>query len=442
MTAAHAAKEVAQRLADAGYIAYLAGGCVRDRLLGREPKDYDIATNATPEQVLQQFPKGNEIGAHFGVILVRMGSHWIEVATFRTDGSYQDGRRPEHVVFATPEADAQRRDFTVNGLFENPFTKEIIDEVGGRKDLEAGIIRAIGDPYQRFREDHLRLMRGIRFACNLGFTVEATTLQSIAECAPLLASISPERIREELCRMLLHPSRARAFAMMAETQLFAAFWPEVMDLIGCEQPPEWHPEGDVFTHTRIMLEMLPADASLELTLAVLLHDIGKPPTRTIDAAANGRIRFNTHDAIGAQMAEDMMRRLRFSNEIIDAVVPMVARHMQFMNVQQMRTAKLKRFMSSPRFADEMELHRVDCASSNGFTDNWTYLLNKQQEFAHEPLIPQPLITGRDLIAAGMKPGPQFAEILETIQTEQLEGRLLHRDQALAYFEKNWPIRPQ
>jgi poly(A) polymerase len=215
-----------------------------------------------------------------------------------------------------------------------------------------------------------------------------------------------------------------------------------MDLIGCEQPPEWHPEGDVFTHTRIMLEMLPADASLELALAVLLHDIGKPPTRTIDAAANGRIRFNTHDAIGAQMAEDMMRRLRFSNEIIDAVVPMVARHMQFMNVQQMRTAKLKRFMSSPRFADEMELHRVDCASSNGFTDNWTYLLNKQQEFAHEPLIPQPLITGRDLIAAGMKPGPKFAEILETIQTEQLEGRLLHRDQALAYFQKNWPITPQ
>jgi poly(A) polymerase len=442
MTAEQAAKEVAQRLTDAGFIAYLAGGCVRDRLLGREPKDFDIATSATPDQVLKLFPKGNQIGAHFGVILVRHFSEQIEIATFRSDGNYQDGRRPDHVIFATPEADAQRRDFTINGLFENPQTGEIIDEVGGKSDLLAGIIRAIGDPAQRFREDSLRLMRGVRFACSMGFAIEPSTHESLRACAPLLARIAPERIREELCRMLLHPSRARAFALLAETELFSFFWPEVMALIGCDQPPEWHPEGDVFTHTRIMLDMLPADASLELCLAVLLHDIGKPPTRTIDAAANGRIRFNGHDAVGATMAEDMLRRLRFSNDVIEAVVPMVARHMQFMNVQKMRTAKLKRFMSAPRFSEELELHRVDCASSNGFTDNWTYLLQKSEEFAHEPLIPKPLLTGRDLIAAGMQPSPLFAEILDAIQTEQLEGRLHDREQALAFFQQHWPLPPK
>jgi poly(A) polymerase len=437
MNAEEAAKEVAQRLTNAGFIAYLAGGCVRDRLLGLEPKDYDVATSATPEQVLDLFPKGNEIGAHFGVILVRHGGQMIEVATFRTDGCYQDGRRPDHVIFATPEADAQRRDFSINGLFENPLTGEIIDGVGGRDDLAAGIIRAIGDPGQRFREDSLRLMRGVRFACSLGFSIDPATHALLCECAPLLERIAPERIREELCRMLVHPSRSRAFVLLAQTKLFASFWPEVMALIGCDQPPEWHPEGDVFEHTRIMLEMLPDHASLELCLAVLLHDIGKPPTRTIDASANNRIRFNGHDAVGAEMAEDMLRRLRFSNEIIDAVVPMVARHMQFMNVQQMRTAKLKRFMSSDRFSEELELHRVDCASSNGFTDNWHFLQQKREEFSHAPLIPAPLVNGRDLIAAGLKPGRLFAEILETIQTEQLEGRLQNREQALAFFQKNW-----
>jgi tRNA nucleotidyltransferase/poly(A) polymerase len=433
----NAAVEIARRLRDAGYQALFAGGCVRDRLLDREPKDYDIATNATPAQVLQLFPKGNEVGAHFGVILVKHQGHMVEIATFRTDGGYSDGRRPDHVIFATAQEDAQRRDFTINGLFEDPFTGEIIDYVGGLTDLQTGTLRAIGEASVRFQEDSLRLMRAIRFTGSLSFSIEENTWQAILRCAPLLARISPERIREELSRMLVHPSRAKAFELLTVSGLFIHFWPEVMALVGCEQPPEWHPEGDVFVHTRIMLEMLEPDAPLELALAVLLHDIAKPPTRTIDADAGGRIRFNGHDALGAEMAADMLRRLRYSNDIIDAVVPMVARHMQFMNVQQMRTAKLKRFMAEPTFDHELELHRVDCGSSNGFTDNLEYLIAKREEFSREPLIPAPLMTGRDLIQAGLKPGPLFSEILDAIQVEQLEGRLHSREEALAYFQQHW-----
>lgn len=439
MTEWDAALEIARRLRDAGYQALFAGGCVRDRLLGREPKDYDIATNATPAQVLKCFPKGNEVGAHFGVILVKHQGHMVEIATFRTDGSYSDGRRPDHVVFSTAQEDAQRRDFTINGLFEDPVSGEIIDYVGGQADLQSATLRAIGEPALRFEEDSLRLMRAIRFSGSLGFAIEENTWQAIVGCAPLLARISPERIREELSRMLIHPSRAKAFELLTESGLFRHFWPEVMALVGCEQPPEWHPEGDVYVHTRIMLEMLEPDAPLELALAVLLHDIAKPPTRTIDHEAGGRIRFNGHDALGAEMAADMLRRLRYSNDIIDAVVPMVARHMQFMNVQQMRTAKLKRFMASPTFAHELELHRVDCGSSNGFTDNLEYLIAKREEFSREPLIPAPLMTGRDLIQAGLKPGPLFSEILDAIQVEQLEGRLHTREEALAYFREHWPV---
>lgn len=437
MTEGQAAADIARRLHEAGYEALLAGGCVRDRLLGREPKDYDIATSATPAQVLQLFPKGNEVGAHFGVILVRYQGYMVEIATFRTDGSYSDGRRPDSVVFATAREDAQRRDFTINGLFEDPRSGAIIDHVGGQADLCDGVLRAIGDASSRFQEDSLRLMRAVRFSGSLGFAIEENTWQAVVQQAPLLARIAPERIRDELNRMLLHPSRARAFELLADSHLFTYFWPEVMALRGCEQPPEWHPEGDVFVHTRIMLEMLEPDAPLELALAVLLHDIAKPPTRTVDADAGGRIRFNGHDALGADMAADMLRRLRYSNEIIDAVVPMVARHMQFMNLQQMRTAKLKRFMASPTFDHELELHRVDCGSSNGFTDNLDYLLAKREEFSREPLIPPPLVTGRDLIQAGMKPSPLFTEILDAIQVEQLEGRLHTREEALAYFQQHW-----
>ena len=429
MTARDAATDLAARLARAGHIAWFAGGCVRDLLLHREPKDYDIATSATPDQVVALFPHAHQVGAHFGVVVIRHHGHQIEIATFRTDGCYLDGRRPESVEFATPEDDAQRRDFTVNGLFENPATGEIIDHVNGLADLASRTLRAIGTPADRFREDALRLLRAIRFAVHLDFEIEPATWDAIRTHASCLTRISPERIRDEFSRILTSPRRARGLELLVSSGLVRHFLPEVLPLVGCEQPPEWHPEGDVFTHTRIMLDMLPDDALLELCLAVLLHDIAKPPTQTFDREAN-RIRFNGHDALGAEMAADILRRLRYPNQVIEEVSFMVSRHMQFMNVQNMRTAKLKRFMSSPTFDQELELHRVDCASSNGFTDNLEFLLEKREEFAAEPLIPPPLVTGHDLIRLGLQPGPRFREILESIQNDQLEGLLATREEAL------------
>lgn len=429
-----AAEYFARQLKDAGHLAYFAGGCVRDKLLNLTPKDYDIATSATPAEVMRLFPGANEVGAHFGVVIAKHCGEHIEIATFRTDGSYRDGRRPEKVEFSTPENDAQRRDFTVNGLFENPENGEVIDFVGGRADLKAGVLRAIGDPVARFNEDSLRLLRAVRFSTTLGFQIEPHTLNAMRACASQLSRISPERIRDEFSKILTSPMRRRGLEMLVDTRLIDYVVPEVLAMIGCEQPPEWHPEGDVYTHTGIMLGMLAPNASLELCLAVLLHDIAKPPCQTFDESA-GRIRFNGHDAMGAEMADTILRRLRYSNDTIAAVVPMVARHMQFMNVQQMRTAKLKRFMSQPNFDQEMELHRVDCGSSNGFTDNYEYLQKMAEEFAAEPLIPPPLVTGKDIIQLGLTPGPQFKSLLEAIETEQLEGRILDREAALAYLKR-------
>ncbi|KAB2642650.1 MAG: CCA tRNA nucleotidyltransferase [Verrucomicrobia bacterium] len=440
MTACAAALALARRLLASGHEALFAGGCVRDKLLGKKPKDYDIATSARPAEVLRLFPGSNEVGAHFGVVIAKHCGHHVEIATFRNDGSYKDHRRPESVTFASAQEDAQRRDFTVNGLFEHPQTGELIDYVGGLADLRAGILRAIGEPAARFREDALRLLRAVRFSSCLGLTIEAQTRAALADCADLLTRISPERIRDEFSKILSSPRRADGVQLLVDSGLMRHIVPEVLAMIGCEQPPQWHPEGDVFTHTRIMLEMLAPEAPLELCLAVLLHDIAKPPTQTFDEAA-GRIRFNGHDALGATMAEIILRRLRYSNEIVAAVVPMVARHMQFMAVQQMRTAKVKRFMAAPNFPLEMELHRVDCASSNGFSDNYEFLQAKAVEFAAEPLIPPPLVSGRDLIQAGLAPGPDFKDLLETIQTEQLEGRLSDRATALAYLQQLLADRP-
>ncbi len=431
MPARDAALELARWLTAAGHEALFAGGCVRDRLLEREPKDFDIATSARPEEVLKLFPGANEVGAHFGVVIAKCRGHHVEIATFRTDGCYKDGRHPESVTFSTPEDDAQRRDFTVNGLFERPESGEVIDHVGGMADLRAGVLRAIGDPLARFKEDGLRLLRAVRFATVLGFKIEPVTLAAIRRCARMLERISPERVRDEFSKILTSPRRRAGVELLVETGLMEHIVPEFLKTIGCEQPPEWHPEGDVYTHTCIMLEMLEPDAPLELCLAVLLHDIAKPPCQTFD----DRIRFNGHDAMGAEMTDAILRRLRYPNDVIAAVVPMVARHMQFMNVQQMRTAKLKRFMAEPTFPKEMELHRVDCGSSNGFTDNHEFLLAKAAEFAAEPLIPPPLVTGRDLIGLGLTPGPRFKQILEAIQTEQLEGRILDREPALLYLKE-------
>ncbi len=440
-----AAVGVAEKLRGAGYVAYFAGGCVRDSLLGKVAKDFDIATSATPEEVQVIFPDSDAIGAHFGVMLVKAGVRGrerresFEIATFRTDGSYHDGRRPESVAFSSPEEDAQRRDFTVNGLFQDVVTGEVIDYVGGQDDLKAGVLRAIGDPAARFQEDALRLMRAVRFAATLGFEIEGETWLAMCDNAGLLEKVSIERVQAEFSRILVSGGRRRGLELLVDSGLIRYFLPEVLDLLGCEQPPQWHPEGDVYVHTCIMLEMLGSEeVSLSLALSVLLHDIGKPATYTYDEA-DERIRFNGHDGVGAAMSEEILRRMKYPNDTVEDVRVMVANHMNFMHVRQMKVSKLKRFMSRPTFEDEIELHRVDCASSNGFTENYDFVLEKREEFANEPLIPEPLIKGRDLMGLGLSPGPLFKEILMLVQTEQLEGRLKDSESAISWVRGRYGV---
>lgn len=431
------ARTLVERLRAAGHLAYFAGGCVRDLVRGKTPKDIDIATDARPEEVQQLFRRTHAVGAHFGVVVVVEGEWQFEVATFRSDGAYLDGRHPVAVNFSSPEEDARRRDFTINGMFFDPPNNAVIDFVGGREDLAAGIVRAIGRPAQRFAEDRLRLLRAIRFATVLQFEIEPVTWEAIIHAAPGITEISAERIREELMRIFLSPQRVRGWDLLDASGLMKLLLPELEATKGCEQPPQFHPEGDVFRHTRLMLELLPEKVSLPLVLSVLFHDIGKPPTSSVDH--DGRIRFNGHDRVGAEMTEAIMQRLRFSRAEIDATVEAVRQHMVFKDVPNMRVAKLKRFMARPNFADELELHRVDCASSHGMLDNYEFLQRKQTEFANEPIIPPPLVRGDDLIALGMKPGPRFREILDAVETQQLEGELCDRDEALAWVKKKYPL---
>jgi poly(A) polymerase len=426
-----------QALRDAGFTAYFAGGCVRDFLLGKEPKDYDIATDATPDQVVRLFPHAQQVGAHFGVVVVRSKRENFEIATFRTDGSYLDGRRPATVAYSTPSEDAHRRDFTVNGLFYDPISDEVIDFVNGEQDLRAGVLRAIGVPAQRFQEDYLRLLRAVRFAAALEFEIEPATWLSIQENAASIAQISIERVRAEFERMMAHASRVRGFDLLVDSGLMAVFLPEILALKGCEQPPQWHPEGDVFVHTRLMLSLAAPDAPLPLVLSILLHDIGKPATYTVDET--GRIRFSGHDDVGAAMAEEILRRMRFPNDIIEQVVEMVACHMRYLNVQDMRTAKLKRFMARPSFLQEMELHRIDCAGSNGRTENYDFLQRKLTEFSQAPIIPARLIDGRDLKSLGLASGPLMGEILTEVQTQQLEGTISTKEEALAWVREHYLV---
>ena len=429
------ALEVVRRLRAAGHVAYYAGGSVRDLLRGQVPKDIDIATDARPEAVQKIFSRTYAVGAHFGVIVVLEDEFQFEVATFRSDGAYLDGRRPSEVHFATAEEDAARRDFTINGMFFDPEPGKVIDFVGGRADLDARLIRAIGDPAQRFAEDRLRILRAVRFSTVLEFEIEPGTWDAVLAQAPTISEISAERIREELVRIFMSPLRVRGWDLLDASGLMRVILPELEAMKGCAQPPQFHPEGDVFTHTRIMLDLLPETTSLPLVLSVLFHDIGKPPTSSVDE--DGRIRFNGHDRIGAEMTEAIMQRLRFSRAEIDATVEAVRQHMIFKDVPNMRVAKLKRFMARPTFADELELHRVDCASSHGMLDNYEFLLKKNEEFANEPIIPPPMVRGDDLIALGLKPGPKFGEILEAVETRQLEGTLTNREEALEWVKNEF-----
>jgi poly(A) polymerase len=432
-----AARQIVARLRERGHVAYFAGGCVRDLVRGEPAKDFDIVTDAPPEIVQQIFPRTHAVGAHFGVIVVLENEFQFEVATFRSDDVYVDGRRPSAVHFSSPEEDAKRRDFTINGMFFDPIANEVIDFVDGRADLEAKLIRAIGEPTKRFEEDRLRMLRAVRFATVLDYKIDNPTWAALVANAATINDISAERIREELVRIFLSTRRVRGWDLLDASGLMKNILSEVDAMKGCAQPPQFHPEGDVFQHTRIMLELLPEHVSVPLVFSVLLHDIGKPPAATVDE--NGRIRFNAHDRIGAEMTEAIMQRLRFSRAEIDATVEMVRQHMVFKDVPRMRAAKLKRFMARPTFEEELELHRVDCASSHAMMENYEFLRRKREEFANEPIIPPPLVRGDDLLALGLKPGPRFGEILEAVETRQLEGALKDRQEALAWVKQEYSL---
>ena len=423
------ALEIINRLRQNGHEAYLVGGCVRDRLLGRTIKDLDVATSAKPDQVLTLFPSAKAAGASFGVVLVRDGEATVEVATYRTDHDYRDGRRPSAVTFtATAEEDVRRRDFTINGMLQDPIAGQVLDFVGGRSDLDRRLIRAIGDAGSRFTEDKLRMLRAVRFAARLTFRIEEKTMQAIQAHAHEITQIAPERIREELNRILTEGGPRRGFELLDESGLLEHILPEVAAMQGVEQPPQFHPEGDVWTHTLMMLEGL-VEPTVTLAWGTLLHDVGKPDTFT----ETDRIRFNGHVARGVELTAQICARLRFSNADSEQISALVANHMKFMEVTRMRPAKLKRFLWQSDFGEHLELHRQDCLSSHGGLANYEFVSEKLEELERQqPEPPPPLITGDDLKAMGYTPGPLFSEILSTVEEEHLDGNLSDRDSAIAF----------
>ncbi len=412
--------------------AFLVGGCVRDLLMGRTPKDFDIATSARPEQVARLFRKVIPVGVQFGVQIVLKGKHSYEVATFRTDLPYKDGRHPEGVVFSTPKEDALRRDFTVNGLFFDPIEKKLIDYVGGRTDLEKKIIRAIGDPAKRFQEDRLRMLRAVRFSAALGFAIEGETFQAIQKAAKQITDVSQERIRDELVKLFTAPKPGAALALLDESGLLEVILPEVVQMKGVAQPPEFHPEGDVYIHTKLLLDHLRAPSTI-LAFGALFHDVGKPPTFRVAE----RIRFDGHDKVGAAMARRICRRLRFSNQETEAIEELIGDHMRFKDVRQMRLSTLKRFMASPIFPEHLKLHRADCLASHGDLSNWHFMREKLKELSVKEIKPEPLITGSDLLVLGYAEGPLIGNILRSVQEKQLEGELRSKEEALQWVPKTF-----
>ncbi len=463
----HAA-EIVRTLRERGHHAYFAGGCVRDLLLGREPADFDVATDATPQQVMQIFPQTFAVGEQFGVVLVpdpatlpsgetgalpggatgalarhgERGKGAVEVATFRSDVGYSDGRHPDEVRFSKdPREDVQRRDFTINGMMLDPLvfdktTNEILDFVGGREDLKAGIVRAIGQPERRFAEDKLRMLRAERFAARFEYKIDPATLAAIQHLAPQIHQVSCERVREELTKMLTEGRARRAFELLDTSGLLPEVLPEIAAMKGVEQPPEYHPEGDVFVHTLLLLEKLQAAGSKTLAWGALLHDVGKPPTFRV---APDRIRFDGHVEVGVKMAAEICRRLRFSNHETDQILALVDNHMRFADVQRMKQSTLKKFLRLPAFDEHLELHRIDCLSSHGQLDSYEYSREQLRSLPPEAIRPTPLITGRDLIDAGYEPGPRFKELLTAVEDAQLEGRLASREAAMEYVRREFPV---
>lgn len=428
-----AAESIVERLRAEGYDAYFAGGCVRDLLLGHAPADFDVATSAKPDAVVAMFLRTFAVGAHFGVILVadELDGQQIvtEVATFRSDGAYSDGRRPESVRFSeSAEEDVVRRDFTINGMLFDPQTGSVLDFVGGRADLATKLVRAIGNPSERFDEDKLRMLRAVRFAARFNFEIEARTATSIKRCASQIQQVSCERIRDELTRMLTEGRARRAFELLDGNDLLKEVLPEIDRLHGVDQPPEYHPEGDVWTHTLMLLEQLPAGASPTLAWGALLHDVGKPATFQ---PGPGRIRFNGHVEVGVRIAEDICSRLRFSNDESAQIVALIENHMRFGDVERMKASTLKRFFRLNNFSEHLALHRMDCLASHGSLELYDFAKSKYEATSPEEVRPALLLTGRDLIEAGYKPGPEFKRLLALTEDAQLEGRVRTKEEALA-----------
>jgi poly(A) polymerase len=435
---------IIRTLRDSGYQAYLVGGCVRDLLLGREPADYDVTTDATPDEVMRIFPETYAVGAQFGVVLVPLPKDQVtkeendavEVATFRSDIGYSDGRHPDQVRYSKDvREDVERRDFTINGLLLDPITNEVLDYVGGRDDLKAGVVRTIGDPERRFAEDKLRMLRAVRFAARFDYAIDPKTFAAIQELASQIDQVSRERIREELTKMLTEGHARRAFLLLDESGLLQEVLPEISKMKGVEQPPQFHPEGDVFVHTLLLLDKLPQPCSPTLAWGALLHDVGKPPTFRIAE----RIRFDGHVDVGVKMGQEILRRFRFSNDESEQILALIDNHMRFADVQRMKESTLKKFIRIPKFEEHLQLHRIDCLSSHGDLTSYNFTQEKIATMPPESVRPQPLITGQDLIEAGYEPGPRFKEILGAIEDGQLEGKLTTRTNALAFVQQQFPL---
>lgn len=423
-----------------GYQALLVGGCVRDLLLGRQPADFDVTTDATPDHVMTLFPESIAVGAQFGVMLVPRDGLKVEVATFRSDIGYSDGRHPDRVVYSkTPQEDVQRRDFTINGLLMRHDSGEILDFVGGQADLKAGVIRAIGEADRRFIEDKLRMLRAVRFAARFGFEIEHNTFKSIRKHAGAVTDVSAERIREELTKLLTEGAAKQGFELLEKSWLLAAVLPEIAAMKGVPQPKEFHPEGDVWTHTLLMIEGLPAGCSPTLAWGVLLHDVGKPPTFKPASQTGDRIRFDHHVDVGVRMAQAICRRFRFSNEETEQILALVDNHMRFKDVERMKKATLKRFARLPHFEEHMELHRLDCMSSHRNLDSYGFMQRFLAETPAEQIHPQRVLSGNDLSEMGYIPGPKFSEILRAVEDAQLEGRVATKEQARALVLNTFPM---
>jgi len=432
------ANTICGRLEQAGFPSFLVGGCVRDVLLEREPADYDIATAARPDQVLELFPGGSSVGAQFGVILVPQDGVKVEVATFRADIGYADGRHPDRVVYsATPEQDVLRRDFTINGLLMRHDTGEVLDFVNGLEDLRAGSIRAIGEPDQRLAEDKLRMLRAVRFAARFGYEIEPATFRAIRRHAAEVRQVSAERVREELSKILTEGAARKGFELLDLCWLLAIVLPEIARMKGVEQPPEYHPEGDVWIHTLLMLEGLPAGSSSNLAWGVLLHDVGKPPTFRSARETGDRIRFDGHVEVGMAIARTILGRLRFSNHDTEQILALVEHHMRFKDVGRMRPATLKRFVRLPQFDEHLALHRLDCLASNRNLEAYEFVKDFVSRTPPEVVRPARLLTGDDLLGMGFLPGPSIGKILAVVEEAQLNGELQDRGQAISFVHRNF-----